>query len=384
MQPVYLDNNATTRPLDTVVQVFSAHFKEAWGNPGSGHIFGRSARRDLSGARRRIADRLGVAPAEVVITSGATEANNLALRGVFGDRGGHLVTTAVEHPAVLDCARRMERNGRCDLDVIGVDASGVLDLAALEASLRPGHTRLVSVMAANNETGVLFPLEEIRRITRDAGILLHVDAVQAIGRTEIDLVGLGADLVSLSAHKFHGPKGVGLLTVPRSLHLEPLLVGGGQERGRRSGTENPAAVVAMALALETALDSAAESLSRIAALRDRFERALLERIDGIRVTGAGAPRNANTSHLTVAGVEGEALLLRLDREGIACSVGSACSTGALEPSHVLRAMGVPDDRVHGALRFSLSRFSTEAEIERAVDVLPGIVAGLRALTTDRG
>ena len=378
---IYLDNNATTRVDDAVLEAMLPLLREAYGNAGSGHHLGRAVARDVNAARRRVADHFGIKPAGVVFCSGATEADNLALRGALAARPGrrHLITTAVEHPAVLDCARALEREGRCELTVLGVDAQGRLDLDALEGALRPDETALVSVMGANNETGVLFPLEAIAERARAAGAWVHVDAVQLVGKSTVDLATLPADLIALSAHKFHGPKGVGVLVARPGVALEPLVHGGGQEKGRRPGTLNTAGIVGLAVALDRAAEVRDEAVPRMTALRDRLESGLREAVPELEITGAGAERVANTTHFTVPGVEAEALLVRLDREGVCCSSGSACSTGALEPSHVLTAMGVAPERVHGALRLSTSRETTEDDVECALEVLPEAVRRLRAL-----
>lgn len=378
---IYLDNNATTRLDPRVLEAMMPLLTEHFGNPGSTHAAGRPVAKAVHAARRSVAARFGVEPSEIVFTASATEADNLALRGVIeaSPEPRHLVTTAVEHPAVLDVARALEAEGRCALTVLGVDPGGRLDLAELRGALRPGETRLVSVMGANNETGVLFPVPEIADLVHEAGAFLHVDAVQLIGKVDAGWARWPADLFSLSAHKFHGPKGAGLLTAPRRVPLHPLVVGGGQERGLRSGTENPAGIVGIARALELALDHSAEAVDRMQELRDRLERELSARIDDLQVTGAGAPRNSNTLHLTLGGVEAEPVLVHLDREGIAVSAGSACSSGALKASHVLEAMGIDRSRVHGVLRISLSRETTPADVDRVIEVLPPVVERLRAL-----
>lgn len=381
MHTTYLDNNATTRLDPRVLDAMLPLFTEHWGNAGSSHLVGRPVRKAVNEARRLVADLLGVAPADVIFTAGATEADNLALRGIMAAQpGGHLVTTAVEHSAVLDTARELQREGMCRLSVVGVDGEGHLDLDELREVIEPGVTRLVSVMAANNETGVLFPLEEVAALTHAAGALLHVDAVQVVGKSTVDLAATGADLLALSAHKFHGPKGVGVLTASPDARLRAQITGGGQEKNRRSGTENAPGIVGLARALELAMEEVAARVDHMEGLRARLEAGLTESIPGVRITGVTAPRNANTTHLTLPQVEAEPLLVRLDREGIACSAGSACSTGALEPSHVLVAMGVAPERLHGALRLSLSHETTAADIEHLLAVLPPAVARLRALT----
>jgi cysteine desulfurase len=378
---IYLDNNATTRLDPRVLESMMPLLTEHFGNPASAHAAGRPVAKAVFAARRSVAARFGLEPAEVVFTASATEADNLALRGVIeaSPEPRHLITTAVEHPAVLDAASALEAAGRCALTVLGVDRDGRLDLQELRRALRPGETRLVSVMGANNETGVIFPIEEIAELVHGAGALLHVDAVQLIGKVDASWTRWPADLFSLSAHKFHGPKGIGLLTVPRHVELQPLVIGGGQERGLRSGTENPAGIVGIARALELALDHSAEAVPRMASLRDRLQGELATRIDDLEISGAGAPRNANTLHITLGGVEAEPVLVHLDREGIAVSAGSACSSGALKASHVLEAMGMDRARIHGVLRLSLSRETSEEDVDRVIEVLPRVVERLRAL-----
>jgi cysteine desulfurase len=378
---IYLDNNATTRldpeVLDAMMPLLTEHF----GNPGSSHAGGRPVAKAVHAARRAVADRFGLAPNEVVFLASATEADNLALRGVITACDGprHLITTAVEHPAVLDAAHALQSEGLCELTVLGVDRDGRLSLDELRDALRPGETKLVSVMGANNETGVLFPIPEIASIVHAAGALLHVDAVQLIGKVLADWTRWPADLFSLSAHKFHGPKGSGLMTAPKHVKLNPMVVGGGQERGLRSGTENPAGIVGISKALELALDHSDEAVPRMKAMRDRLAAGLGAQVDGLEVTGAGAQRNANTLHVTIPGVEAEPILVNLDREGIAVSAGSACSSGALKASHVLEAMDLSKDRIHGVLRISLSRETTDVEIDRVLEVLPPIVERVRGL-----
>jgi cysteine desulfurase len=373
--PIYLDNNATTQVAPEALEEMLPYLRERFGNAGSAHTAGRLAEGAVAAARERVSALLGCAPAEMVFTSGGTEGINQALRGVFEafPARRHFVTTAVEHSAVLAVADWLRRQG-AEVTVLGVDGEGRLDLAALEASLRE-DTALLSVMAANNETGVLFPLAEIARIARARKVLLHVDGTQAVGKVPLDLASLGVDLFNFSGHKFHAPKGVGGLYVRRGLRLRPYLIGGGQERGRRGGTENVPGIVGLGKAAELAGAHLA-SPGPLQALRDRLEAAVLA-IPGTRVQGAGAPRVPNTCMASFRDVEGEALLLRLDQEGVCVSTGSACTTGQREPSHVLAAMGVPPAEALGTVRFSLSRFTTEAEIGTVAALLPGLVADLR-------
>lgn len=372
---IYLDNNATTRTDPAVVAAMLPWFSERYGNASSAHTLGHLSAGAVEQARGQVAALLGAQASEIVFTSGATEALNHALRGVFARASTkrHLVTTAVEHSAHLGACDALRQAG-VEITPLGVDGEGRLDLAELEAALRP-DTALVSVMAANNETGVVFPLEEIARRVKAAGALLHVDAAQAAGKLPLDLSRLPADLLSLSGHKFHGPKGVGALFIRRGLRLAPLFPGH-QEGGRRSGTENVPAVAGLGKAAELAAARLPE-MARMALLRDRLEAAILA-LPETRIHGAGSPRLPNTCLAGFAGIDGEALLLELGKRGVCVSVGSACATGQKEPSHVLKAMGVPAAYAKGTIRFSLSRETAEAEIEAVAAPLPGLVAELRA------
>jgi cysteine desulfurase len=377
MDLIYLDHNATT-PLDPeAFEAMRPWFTERFGNASSAYALGHLSDGAVVAAREQVAALVGCTPAEIVFTSGGTESLNHAVRGVWEafPAKRHLVATAVEHPAVRALVAWWRAMGGEATDV-GVDGEGRLDLAALEAAMRP-DTALVAVMAANNESGVIFPVVEAGRIAKASGALFLVDATQAMGKVPVDAAALGADLLSLSGHKFHGPKGTGLLMIRRGVRLKPLMLGGSQERGRRGGTENVPGLVGLGKAAELALQRLPE-MDRVRALRDRFESELAARISGIHFHGAGAERLPNTSLAGFAGLEGEALQLRLSELGICVSTGSACSTGMREPSHVLRAMAVPDFFAHGTVRFSLGRATTEDQIGRVLDLLPGIVAELRA------
>ena len=380
LPPVYLDNNATTSLAEEALEGMLPFLRDQYGNAGSAHLLGRLAEGAVVVARERCAALLGCAPAELVFNSGGTEGINHAFRGVFQafPARRHFVITAVEHSAVLAMADWARENG-AQVTVLGVDSQGRLDLGELEACLGPG-TALVSVMAANNETGVLFPLEAIARIVKAKGILLHVDGTQALGKVPVDLKRLPVDLFNFSGHKFHGPKGTGGLFLRRGLRLRPFMIGGGQERGRRGGTENVPGLVGLGLAADLAQAHLAGG-SGVAALRDRLEAFVLARIPGSRVNGAEAGRVPNTSMISFDGVEGEAVLLRLSERGICVSTGSACTTGQKEPSHVLRAMGVPASGAMGSVRFSLSRSTTAEEIAQVEACLPGILADLRGQGT---
>jgi cysteine desulfurase len=374
--PVYLDNNATTRLAPEALEEMLPFLRDQYGNAGSAHGLGRLSEGAVVVARERTAALLGCAPAELVFNAGGTEGINHAFRGVFEALPAkrHYVTTAVEHSAVLAVCDWLRKQG-AEVTVLGVDGQGRLDLAALEAALRP-DTALVSVMAANNETGVLFPLEDVARLVKAKGALLHVDATQALGKVPFDVAKVPVDLANFSGHKFHGPKGIGGLFIRRGLRLPPFMIGGGQERGRRGGTENVPGMVGLGKAAELA-KAHLEDASRIAALRDRLEAFMLERIPGTRMNGGEAERVPNTTMASFRGVEGEAVLLRLDGAGICVSTGSACTTGQKEPSHVLRAMGVPVEDAQGSVRFSLGRYTSEADIARVEAVLPGILEELR-------
>ena len=375
---IYLDNNATTRPAQEVVETMLPCLREHWGNASSTHGMGRMPEGALVQARSQVAALLGCQPAEVVFNSGGTEGINHALRGVFEafPAKRHLVTTAVEHSALRAVAGWLQRQG-VEVTEVGVDPEGSLDLEGLRRAVRP-DTALVSVMAVNNETGVIFPVMDVAGLAKERGALLHVDAVQAAGKVPLAPLAAVAELLNISAHKFHGPKGAGALYVRRGVRPRPLMLGGHQERDRRGGTENVPALVGLGMAAELAA-ARLPDMERVRGLRDRLEAGILAAIPEVRIHGAGAGRIANTSLLGFAGLEGEALLLRLDQHGICVSTGSACTTGQKEPSHVLRAMGIPADSARGTVRLSLSRETTEREIEEVLAVLPGIVQELRNL-----
>ncbi len=373
---IYLDHNATT-PVDLdVLAAMLPWFTERHGNAGSAHALGHLSEAAVNRSREQVATLLGCAPAELVFTSGATEALNHAVRGVIEafPAKRHVVLSVVEHPALHSLAAWLSSQG-VEVSLVPVDGEGRLDLGALDALVRP-DTALVAVMAANNENGVVNPLDEVGRSVKAKGALLLVDATQAVGKIPVDVALGPADLLCLSAHKFCGPKGVGALFIRRGLRLKPLLIGGGQERGRRGGTENVPGLVGLGAAAALAGDRLGY-MTCVAELRDHLETTLLKAIPRVKVLGAGAPRLPNTSLLAIEGVEGEALLLHLDRAGICVSTGSACSTGHKEPSHVLRAMGVDPAYAKGTLRVSLGRGTTALEVEALEDLLPALVAELR-------
>jgi cysteine desulfurase len=374
---IYLDNNATTQLDPTVIEEMLPFLTKYYGNPSSGYGFAATARKAINLARERLAALLGCEPTEIVFTSGGTESNNAVINSAvqFEPRGKHLITSAVEHSAVLRPCQDLEKVG-CNVTFLGVDQHGNLDLTELEGAIRP-QTGLVSIMWANNETGVVFPIEKIADICREKGALFHTDAVQAIGKMPMRLRDTAINFLSLSAHKFHGPKGVGALYINRRTKFNPLIAGGGQENGRRGGTENVASIVGLGKAAELALRYLAEGKCDIRSMRDRFEKSVLETISGASVNGTGVARLSNTSSLSFEGIESSAALLLLDRQGICCSAGSACRTGSQEASHVLRAMNPSGDGARRSLRFSLGRFNTDAEIDRAIEVVPKVIEKLR-------
>ena len=377
---VYLDNNATTQLDPAVIEEMLPFLTTYYGNPSGGYRFGTQVREAIELARERVAGLLGCQPSEIVFTSGGTEANNAALNSALqlDPARRHIVTTAVEHSAIRKhCAELVQRG--CEVTAVGVNEEGNLDLEALERAIRP-ETALVSVMWANNETGVLFPVEKIAARAREKRVLFHTDAVQAIGKIPIRLADLSANFCSLSAHKLHGPKGVGALYVSQRSAFRPSTFGGGQENGRRAGTENVASIVGFGKAAELAGAAVENEQLRVRALRDRFETTLLAEVPDSFVNGNRSARLPNTSSMSFAGIESDAALVLLDQQNICCSAGSACRTGSLQPSHVLRAMNLSDERLRGSVRFSFGRFNTEAEIDRALEIVPRVIAKLRALS----
>jgi cysteine desulfurase len=376
MDLIYLDHNATT-PLDPdAFEAMRPWFTERFGNASSAYALGHLSDGAVVAAREQAAALVGCTPAEIVFTSGGTESLNHAVKGAWESfpTKRHLVTTAVEHPAMRALVLWWKAQGGEVADV-GVDPAGRLDLGALAAAMRP-DTALVAVMAANNETGVLFPVDDIARIAKAQGALFLVDATQAMGKVPVDAAAWGADLLALSGHKFHGPKGTGLLMIRRGVRLKPLLLGGSQERGRRGGTENVPGIVGLGKAAELARLRLPE-MEAVRRLRDELEMHFLEEIPEVLIHGADAERLPNTCLAGFAGIEGEALQLKLAEQGICVSTGSACSTGMREPSHVLRAMQVPEAHARGTVRFSLGRKTTPDHLQRVKACLPGLVAELR-------
>ncbi len=378
---IYLDHNATTPPAPPVVDAVARAMHELFGNPSSVHAFGQDARAALDAARADVAALVGAASAEVVFTGGGTEAINFAIRGAAtaleASERREIIASSIEHEAVLQTGRALSRRG-WTLTLLPVGASGIVDPAALEAVVS-NRTALVSIMLANNEIGTVQPIARLAQIAHERGAIVHCDAVQAAGKIPIDVHALGVDLLSLSGHKFYGPKGTGALWIRRGTRLAPLLTGGRQERNRRAGTENLPGLVGLGVAANLAREGVADA-RRLSELRDRLEHGVLERVPGSAVNGAREPRVPNTTNISFERVEAESLLIALDLEGIAVSTGSACSSGTLEPSHVLKAMGLGSSRAQSSLRFSLGTSNTDEQVDRVLDVLPGAVDKLRRLS----
>lgn len=377
---IYFDNNSSTRVDPEVLEEMMPFLTSHYGNPSGSHRFGAQVKDATELARTRVASLLGCQPNEIVFTSGGTESDNTALHSAFqmSPERRHIVTTSVEHNAVLNYCETLGRRG-CSVTIVPVDEEGHLDLQELASAIRP-DTAVVSVMWANNETGVLFPIREIAGICREKGVFFHTDAVQGVGKTPIDLADLPIHFLSLSGHKLHAPKGVGALYVSRKARFQPLLIGGPQEGGRRAGTDNVPSMIGLGKAAEIAGNKIDEENSHVRALRDRFEETLLSELEDVLVNGDRSARLPNTCNLAFTGVNAQAILVKLDQEGICCSLGSSCTTGAVQPSHVLRAMHFSNERARSSLRFSFGRFNTEAEVDHALEVLPRIVRNLRALS----
>lgn len=377
---IYLDNNSSTRIDPEVLEEMMPFLTDRYGNPSSSHRFGAQVKDATKKAHERMAALLGCEPTEIVFTSGGTESDNTALYSALQMTPGrrHMVTTSVEHNAVLNFCTTHAARG-CEVTVVEVNGDGHLEVAEIERAIRP-DTAVVSVMWANNETGVIFPLEEIAAICREKGVVFHTDAVQAVGKMPIDLSRQSFQFLSLSGHKLHASKGVGALFVSRNSKFHPMVIGGPQEGGRRAGTDNVAAIVGLGKAAELAMSTLEEENTRVRALRDRFEQAILAQLDDVAINGDPGARLPNTSNLAFLGVDAQAILIKLDQEGVCCSLGSSCTTGAVEPSHVLRAMHMTNERARSSLRFSFGRYNTEAELDRVLEIIPRIVRKLRQLT----
>ena len=378
MHRVYLDNNATTPVLPEVFEAMRPCFGEQFGNASSIHHHGQESRAAVENARESVAKLLGCRASEVVFTSGGTEGDNLALAGLI-NAGDHVIISSIEHHAVLHAAKRVEETG-CNLTVLPVDGHGLVDPADVQHALQP-NTKLISIMMANNETGVLQPVEEIGKIAAEANVHFHTDAVQAAGKVPIDVKRIGCTAISISGHKMHAPQGVGALYVKKGTRLQPLFYGGRHERSRRAGTENVPGIVALGKASELALRGfESGDHKKIAAMRDRLEQGILAQIDEAGVNGTGAPRVPNTTNIHFDHIEGESLVIALDLKGLAVSTGAACSSGAIEPSHVLLAMGMKPDRARASIRFSLGKQTTEEDIDFALSIVLDTVARLRAIS----
>ena len=376
----YFDNNATTQVAREVTEAMLPYFEKNYGNPSSAYRFGSHLTRQIEHAREQIAALIHADPREIIFTSCGTESNNAALHSALMTNPGkrHIITTAVEHSANINFGKFLRKQGY-EVTFLPVDSDGSLDLHLLDQSIRP-DTALVSVMWANNETGVIFPIEEIATFCRGRGVLFHTDAVQVPGKLKIDARGIGANFLSLSAHKLHAPKGIGILYVKKKTPFQPYVIGGSQERGLRAGTENVPYMIAFGQAAEMAINNLQDENTRVRALRDKLENAILSGIPDTARTGAKEPRLPNTSNIAFLGVEAEAILTGLDHLGVCASSGSACTTGSLEPSHVLLAMGYDHRRARGCIRFSLGIYNTAEEVDFLLEHLPGLIAKLRAMS----
>lgn len=378
MRRVYLDNNATTPVLPDVLEAMQPYFLEHFGNASSIHHHGQETRAAVESARESVATLLACRSSEIVLTSGGTEADNLAIFGLVRP-GDHVITSTIEHHAVLNSCKRLQESG-CEVTYVQVDTQGLVNPDDVRHALR-SNTKLITIMVANNETGVIQPVEEIGKIAAEADVYFHTDAVQAAGKIPIDVKTIGCDLLSISAHKMHAPQGVGALYVRKGTQLQPLFYGGSHERSRRAGTENVPGIVGLGKAAQIAAGGLRNgNANKMLALRDRLERAVLAEVDSAGVNGANVPRVPNTTNIYFDYIDGEALVIALDLKGLAVSTGAACSSGAIEPSHVLTAMGLSADRARASLRFSLGKQNTEEEIEFAHRLVPATIARLRELS----
>ena len=380
MKIVYVDNNATTRVADEVVEEMLPYLNTYYGNPSSMHSFGGLVGKKISEAREKVASLIGAQPSEIVFTSCGSESDNAAIMGTLDSypEKRHVITTRVEHPAVLTLCKYLKRNDY-KVTFLPVDKKGQLDLGELDSSIRP-DTAIVSIMHANNETGVVFPVEKIAKIVKNHGTVFHTDAVQTTGKLDLDMSSSNIDLLALSGHKLHAPKGVGALYIRRGTKFRPFLKGGHQEKGRRGGTENTASIVGLGKACELAKKNIKEEQTRVRNMRDRLEKSLLEKIPNTRVNGDIENRLPNTTSLGFEFVEGESILLMMDKLGICASSGSACTSGSLEPSHVLRALGIPFTYAHGSIRFSLSHYNSNEDIDYIIEHMPKVIKRLRELS----
>jgi cysteine desulfurase len=380
VKTIYFDNNATTRVADEVFEAMKPFFTDLYGNPSSMHTFGGQVEKYIRNGREKIARLLGCDSSEIIFTSGGTESDNAAIKGVLAavPEKRKIITTRVEHPAVLATCREMQAAG-FKLVELGVDRDGQIDLEELKSEV-DDDTAIVTIMYANNETGVIFPIDKIAEIVKAKGAVFHTDAVQAVGKLALNLDESNIDLLSLSGHKLHAPKGIGVLYIRKGTRISPFIVGGHQEKSKRAGTENIAGIVALGKASELAAKSIEQENTKVKELRDKLENAILKICPGAMLNGDKINRLPNTTNISFEFIEGEAILLLLDQFGICASSGSACTSGSLEPSHVLRAMGVPFTAAHGSIRFSLSRYNTEQEVDFVIEKMPAIVNRLRELS----
>lgn len=380
MKTIYLDNNATTQVAPEVLETILPYFNELYGNPSSAHSFGGQVAEKVTHAREQVAALLGARPGEIIFTSGGTESDNAAVRSALAayPEKRHIVTSPVEHPAIRSVCQNLAKRGYRVTEV-PVNGQGELDMELYVRSLTP-DTAIVTLMWANNETGVLFPIEKAAEMARDKGILFHTDAVQAVGKIPINLRNTAVDMLSLSGHKLHSPKGVGVLFARTGLKFMPSFIGGHQERNRRAGTENTPGIIGLGKACELVMLRMEEKKTKVLPLRDKLEKGILEKIPYTRVNGGAVSRLPNTSNISFEFVEGESILLSLDAEGICASTGSACSSGSLEPSHVLLAMGLTPTTAQGSVRFSLSAYNSEQEIDEVLQKLPPIIEKLRSMS----
>lgn len=377
-EKIYIDYNATTPVDPRVLEFMIPYLRDIYGNPSSVHSFGGDSKAALDDAREQVAELIGGRQRDICFTTGGTESNNFAIKGAafqLKDKGRHLITTQVEHASVLETYKFLESQGY-EITYLSIDREGLIDVDELREAITD-DTILVSIMYANNETGVIFPMDKISAITREKGVLLHSDAVQAVGKIEIDLKELQVDLLSLSAHKLYGPKGAGALYIRKGVNLNPLIHGGGQERGKRSGTENVPAIAGLGKAAELIKDDIESENKRLSALRDKLHQDIMSSIEGVSINGHSEYRLSNTLNLSFEGTEGESLVMNLDLEGVAVSTGSACSEGNVDPSHVLLAMGLTKEQAVSSLRFSFGRFSKQSNIDLVLDKLPQIVERIR-------
>ncbi len=380
MKTIYFDNNATTKVAEEVAEEMKPFFCELYGNPSSMHTFGGQIAARIRTSRKQVANLLGCDPAEIIFTSSGTESDNAAINGVLAAAADKrkIITSRVEHPAVLSVCRELESHGYTVIE-LGVDKQGRLVLDEFEEQI-DDDTALVSIMYANNETGVIFPVEQIAELVKSKGSIFHTDAVQAVGKIPLNLSKSNIDLLSLSGHKLHAPKGVGVLYVRKGTRLSPFMLGGHQEAGRRAGTENVPSIIGLGKACELAAKNIKEENERVKKLRDKLENAILKKCPDSMLNSDKDNRLPNTSNISFEYIEGESILLMLDKFGICASSGSACTSGSLEPSHVLRAMGVPFTAAHGSIRFSLSRYNTEQEVDYTIEKIPAIINRLRELS----